>query len=61
MQMLFTFLGGLRMTIPDLEELYRRERNRRLRDEFHGANHEELALKYKISTQHVRNILKRSA
>ena len=53
-------LGGSRITFPDLKYLYRQERDRRIRIEFDGTNHEELALKYGIKPRWVREILARS-
>lgn len=53
-------LGGSRITFPDLKYLYRQERDRRIRIEFTGTNHEELAIKYGIKTRWVREILARS-
>ena len=60
MGLFFAFLGGIRMTIPDMEELIRRERNRQIRNEFHGNNIEELAIKYQLKIRQVRNIVNRS-
>ena len=59
MKIMFAMLGGLRVTIPDLDELYRRDRNRSIRDEFRGNNYEELAIKYRLNTRQVRNIVSR--
>jgi Mor family transcriptional regulator len=50
-------VGGVRMTFPDLQDLYRSERNRRLRSEFTGFNYEELAIKYRLKCRQVRRIL----
>jgi Mor family transcriptional regulator len=50
-------VGGVRMTFPDLQDLYRSERNRRLRNEFTGFNYEELAIKYRLKCRQVRRIL----
>ena len=52
-------LGGARLTFPDFDFLYRQERNRRIRNEFTGCNHEELAIRYRVSKKHVRRILLR--
>lgn len=52
-------LGGTRITFPDFEYLYRKERNHRIRIEFNGTNHEELSIKYRVSQKHVRRILAR--
>ena len=48
------------MTIPDMEELIRRERNRQIRNEFHSNNIEELAIKYQLKIRQVRNIVNRT-
>lgn len=50
-------VGGVRITFPDLQDLYRSERNRRLRNEFTGFNYEELAIKYRLKCRQVRRIL----
>ncbi|WP_305043865.1 Mor transcription activator family protein [Geoalkalibacter sp.] len=50
-------VGGLRLTFPDLQTLYRTERNRRIRVEFDGANTEELAIKYRLKKRQVRRIV----
>lgn len=50
-------LGKTRVTFPDVDYLYRQERNRRIRIEFKGANHEELAIKYKLKSRQIRRIL----
>jgi Mor family transcriptional regulator len=52
--------GGLRLTFPDLQDLYREERNRRIRREFTGFNYEELAIKYRLKGRQVRRILMKS-
>ena len=50
-------MGGIMITFPDLEDLYRQERNRRIRNEFTGFNYEELAIKYRLKCRHVRRII----
>ena len=50
-------VGGLRLTFPDLQDLYRAERNRRLHNEFTGFNYEELAIKYRLRVRWVRKII----
>ena len=50
-------MGGVRLTFPDLQELYRQERNRRIRAEFNGVNYEELAIKYRLRIRHIRRII----
>ena len=54
-------VGGLRLTFPDLQDLYRAERNRRIRNEFTGFNYEELAIKYRLKRLQVRRILTKQA
>lgn len=49
--------GGLRLTFPDLQDLYRDERNRLIRLEFTGANYEELCIKYRVKIRNIRKIL----
>ena len=51
-------LGGMQVRVPDLDDLWRQERNRRIRNEFTGFNHEELAIKYRIKARQVRRIIK---
>lgn len=58
-QVMIQSIGGLRLTFPDLQDLYRRERNRRIMLEFTGFNHEELAIKYRIKARQVRRIVQR--
>lgn len=50
-------IGGARLTFPDLQELYRQERNRLIRIEFNGVNYEELAIKYRLRVRQVRRII----
>ena len=50
-------VGGLRLTFPDSQDLYRAERNRRIRNEFTGFNYEELAIKYRLKRLQVRRII----
>ncbi len=50
-------VGGLRLTFPDLQDLYREERNRRIKKEFTGFNYDELAIKYRLKNRQVRRIL----
>lgn len=53
-------VGGLRLTFPDLQDIYRAERNRRIQNEFTGFNYEELAIKYRLKCRQVRRILTNS-
>ena len=50
-------LGGLRVSIPDLNELYREERDTRIRAAFTGHNYEELALRWSLSIRQIRYII----
>jgi len=56
-QVMVESVGGVRLTFPDLQDIYRAERNRRIRAEFTGANHEELAIKYRLKVRRIRRIL----
>ncbi|MCP4746960.1 MAG: hypothetical protein GY874_12610 [Desulfobacteraceae bacterium] len=50
-------LGGLRITVPDMRQLFREKRNRRISNEFNGANLSELAQRFGLSPNHVRRII----
>ncbi len=56
-QVMVECIGGCRLTFPDLQNLYRTERNRRIKNEFRGNNIEELALLYRLKPRQVRNIV----
>ncbi len=56
---LIMVLGRTRITFPDFEYLYRAERNRRIKAEFRGANHEDLAIRYGLKVRQIRRILNR--
>ncbi len=58
-QVMVECVGGCRLTFPDLQDLYRAERNKRICHEFNGGNLEELALKYRLKPRQVRYILGR--
>ena len=58
-QVMVECVGGCRLTFPDLQDLYRQERNRRIRAEFTGGNLEELSIKYRLKKRQVRNIVNR--
>ena len=49
--------GGLRMRLPDIQDIYCEERNRIIRNKFTGANYEELALSFNLTVRHIRRIL----
>jgi len=54
-------MGGLRVSIPDLDELHREERDARIRAAFNGRNYEELAIRWNLSVRRVRYIIDRQA
>jgi Mor family transcriptional regulator len=56
-QVMVECVGGCRLTFPDLQDLYRQERNRRITNEFNGGNHEELAIKYRLKVRQIRRIV----
>ena len=56
-QVMVEVVGGCRLTFPDLQDLYRQERNRRIRAEFNGGNFDELGFKYRLHPKHVRRIV----
>jgi Mor family transcriptional regulator len=49
--------GGMRISLPDMQDLWREERDRRIRNKFTGANHEELAINFGLSVDQVRRIV----
>lgn len=49
--------GGSVIYIPKAESLERAARDKRIREEFNGANHKELAAKYGLTERWVRAIL----
>lgn len=51
-------LGGLRLRVPDLEALQLRTIRRRVKIEFRGTNHQELALRYGRSVSQIRRYLR---
>lgn len=53
-------LGGLRIRIPDFEDLYRPERDRKIRNYFNGTNYKELAIMFGLSVVHIRRIVNSS-
>lgn len=58
-QIMAECVGGCRLTFPDLQDLYRSERNRRIRNEFRGNNIEELSILYRLRPRQIRNIVNR--
>jgi Mor family transcriptional regulator len=51
--------GGMRIYIPKIEGLLRSNRDDQIRKEFNGANHRELAQKYKLSETQIRTIVQK--
>ena len=45
--------------VPKVESVIRLARNRRINKEFTGFNHKELAVKYGLTTRHIRTIVER--
>ena len=58
-----SYCGGLRISIPDFEDLYREERDRRIRAAFNGSNYSELAERFtnfkgeRLSVRQIRYII----
>lgn len=50
-------VGGLNLYFPKLDKTLQRIRDRRLRAEFDGGNHKELARKYNLTESRVRQIV----
>jgi Mor family transcriptional regulator len=57
-QVIAEMVGRTRVTFPGLDDLYRSERNKRIRNEFIGTNYEELAIKYRLRVRQVRRIIR---
>ena len=51
-------LGGMRIYIPKIEKLVRIQRDMRIRKEFTGFNHRELARKYHMTESWIRQIVR---
>lgn len=56
-QAIVEICGGMQIRIPDLQYLYRQERNRRIRNEFTGFNYDELAIRYRLKCRQIRRIV----
>jgi hypothetical protein len=50
-------LGGLRVSIPDLEDFCREDRDRRICALFNGNNHDELSARFCLSRMQIRRII----
>ena len=51
------YLGGLVFYFPQLEGMLRRKRDARIKKEFNGANHKDLARKYGLTERWIREIV----
>ena len=52
-------MGGLRLTIPTLAGIERRERHRQIRKNFKGDNHKQLAFEFGYSVPTIYSIVAR--
>lgn len=52
-------MSSLRIYVPSFENLIQNPRNTRIRAEFNGFNHRELARKYNLSETWIRDIVQR--
>jgi len=52
-------LGGMRLVIPTLKCLERREKHRRIRNRFTGYNHKQLAVEFGYAVQSIYDILRK--
>ncbi len=59
MKILIQTLGGSRISIPTLKYLDRIERDKRIRNEFHGGNYRELSVRFGLTEHSVRRIVHR--
>lgn len=50
-------LGGMRVTLPTLKDIYREERDQKIRNLFNGANHQELAIIFDLTVGRIRRIV----
>jgi Mor family transcriptional regulator len=57
MRMFLLELKGCRISFPDQEDLYREERNRKIKSEFNGDNYQELALRWGLDVAFVWKII----
>lgn len=59
MRVVYEQLGGLRMTIPTIEDIERHHRNVKIRNQFTGFNHRELAERWGMSVRQIRRVVNR--
>lgn len=50
-------LGGIAFYFPQLDTMLRKKRDARIRKEFNGANHKDLARKYGLTERWIREIV----
>jgi len=50
-------VGGLRVSIPSYDDLYRHQRDELIRKKFNGQNVEELSINFDLSKRHIRRIV----
>lgn len=50
-------LGGCQIYIPKWETIFKEVRNKKIKEDFNGFNHRELAKKYNLSEKTVRKIV----
>ncbi len=61
MRNLLEQMGGMRVTIPTIEELRIMERDRRICLKFNGANHRELGELFGVTPKTIRRVLKKES
>lgn len=59
MRILREEVGGIRLTMPTLEDLHRQQRDKKIQALFTGFNHKELATRFGLHVRHVRRIVSR--
>lgn len=52
------YANGSRIYIPNPEMLLKRARYQQIKEEFDGSNLKELSMRWKMSAEHIRKILK---
>jgi Mor family transcriptional regulator len=57
MRIVYEELGGMRITVPTITQLFVTERNEKIKRQFTGGNHEELAIMWGLSVRQVRRIV----
>jgi Mor family transcriptional regulator len=57
MRLFINMLGGMRITVPTIKEINRKERDQKIRNMFHGDNHRELAKVFDLTEGQIRRIV----